>query len=133
MLHHDKICSDKLWDLAEPLQISQRHEYLGLWQRLRSENAPLQVIDGGRLVSAPISFFDGLLMSFVTDHWQKVARVVGPAMASPMDDWIIQTHDIFLSARVKALAESGSLEIRGPCAADIFSSEVRLPGALQPS
>ncbi|WP_159006859.1 DUF3658 domain-containing protein [Bradyrhizobium sp. S69] len=131
LLHHDKICSDKLWDLAEPLQISQRREYLGLWQQLRSENAPLRVIDGGRLVSAPISFFDGLLMSFVTDHWQKAARAIGSTMA--MDDWIIQTHDVFLSARVKALAESGSLEIRGPRAADIFSSEVRLPGVRQPS
>src|SRR3984957_8398883 len=33
MLHHDKICNDRLWDLAEPLQPIARREYLDLWQR----------------------------------------------------------------------------------------------------
>ena len=56
-LHHDTICNNKLWDLAEPLQIAQRGRYLDLWQQLRSENAPLRVIDGDKLVSAPIFRF----------------------------------------------------------------------------
>jgi hypothetical protein len=127
MLHHDKICSDKLWDLAKPLQINGQRGYLDLWQQLRSENAPLRVINGDRLVSAPISFFDELLTSFVTDRWQKVARVVGHAMASQMDDWIVQSGDIFLSARLDALARGGRLEIRGGSAHDMRVSEVRLP------
>ena len=95
MLHHDRICRDKLWDFAKPWQINERRRYLELWQQLRSENAPLRVIDGDRLASAPISFFDELLMSFVTDHWQKVARVVGHALGSQMDDWIIQSGVYF--------------------------------------
>jgi hypothetical protein len=127
MLHHHKICSDKLWDLAKPLQINERRGYLDLWQQLRSENAPLRVIDGDRLASAPISFFDQRLMSFVTDHWQKVARVVGHALGSQMDDWIIQSGHIFLSARIDALARDGKLEIRGGSAHDMRLSEVRSP------
>jgi hypothetical protein len=126
MLHHDRIRNDELWDLAEPLQTNARGRYRDLWQQLRSENAPLRVIAGDKLVSAPISFFDSLLMSYVTDNWQKVSRVVGSAMASQMDDWIIQSGDMFLAARINALAESGRLEIRGKSALEILSSEVRL-------
>jgi hypothetical protein len=129
MLHHDKICSDKLWDLAEPLQMTARGRYLELWRQLRSENAPLRVIDGDRLVSAPISFFDSVLMSYVTDDWQKVSRVVAPTLVSQMDDDILQTGDMFLAARINSLAENGRLQIRGKSALEITRSEVRLPGA----
>jgi hypothetical protein len=126
MLHHDTIRDHKLRDLAEPLQTTERHRYRDLWQQLRSENAPLRISDGDKLVSAPMSFFDPVLMSYVADKWQQVSRVVGPAMASQMDDWVIQTGDMFLAARVNALAESGRLEIRGKSALEILHSEVRL-------
>ena len=128
-LHPDTIRNDTLWNLAEPLQIGARGRYLELWRQLRSENAPLRVIDGDRLVSAPISFFDSLLMSYVTDNWQKVSRVVGQALVSRMDDCIIQPGDTFLAARVNALVENGRLEIRGKSALEILLSEVRLPRA----
>jgi hypothetical protein len=127
MLHPDIICRDRLWELAEPLQQTVRRRYRDLWQRLRSENTPLRVIDGDELVSAPISFFDSLVMSYVTDNWQKVARVVGQALVSPMDDCIIGPGDLFLVARVNALVESGRLEIRGKSALEMHASEVRLP------
>jgi hypothetical protein len=127
MLHADAIGDHKLWDLAEPLQITERRQYRGLWQQLRSEDAPLRVSDGHKLVSMPISYFDSVLMSYVTDEWQKVAMVVGLAMASQMDDWIVQTGDQFLAARINSLAESGRLEIRGKSALEILYSEVRSP------
>ncbi|MEA2913369.1 MAG: hypothetical protein QOJ15_5450 [Bradyrhizobium sp.] len=127
MLHHDTIRDHKFWELAEPLQTTERHRYRDLWQQLRSENAPLRISDGEKLVSAPMSFFDSVLMSYVTDKWQQVSRVVGPAMASQMDDWVIQTGDMFLAVRVNALAKNGRLEIRGKSALEILFSEVRLP------
>jgi Protein of unknown function len=79
--------------LAEPLQIKARGRYRYLWRQLRIENAPLRVIDGDELVSAPLSFFDSLLMSYVTDNWQKVARIVGNTMTSGMDDDIRQVDE----------------------------------------
>jgi hypothetical protein len=127
MIPPDRIRSDNLWDLAEPLQTTPRDRYLDLWKQLRSENAPLRVIDGDKLVSAPISFFDSLLMSYVTADWQRVARVVGQALAVDMDDWIIQACDLVLAARVNALVESGRLEVRGNSALEMRYSEVRLP------
>jgi Protein of unknown function/Domain of unknown function (DUF1835) len=128
MLHHDKICSDRLWDLAKPLQLGERQAYLNLWQRLRSESAPLRVIKDGGLVSAPISFFDDRLMSLVTEHWRKASRVIGEAMVSEMYEDVIQTGDLLLSARLDAMAKDGRVEIRGGSAHDMRSSEVKLPG-----
>ena len=125
MLHHDIIRFNKLWDLAEPLERATRKRYLDLWQQLRIENAPLRVIDGDELVSAPISFFDSLLMSSVTNNWQKVLRIVGTAIAAEMD--IFQANDMVLRARIDALAQTGRLEIRGKSALEMFDSEVRLP------
>jgi hypothetical protein len=133
MLHHDKICGDRLWDLAKPLQSNERQGYLDLWQRLRSENAPLRVIEDGKLVSAPISFFDEVLMSLVTEHWRKARRVVGEALVSEMYQDTIQTGDLLLSARLNALVKDGRVDIRGSSARDMRLSEVRLPEARRPS
>jgi hypothetical protein len=126
MLHPDTICRDKLWDLAEPLKDTTRERYRNLWQQLRSENAPLRVIDGDNLASAPISFFDSMLMSHVTDDWQRVARVVGEALVFGMEDCIIGPGDLLFRTRIKALAESGRLEIQGGSALEMFVSQVRL-------
>jgi hypothetical protein len=132
MLHHDKICDDRLWDLARPLQSGERQGYLDLWQRLRLENAPLRVIEDARLVSAPISFFDEVLMSLVSEHWRKARRIVGEALVSEMYQGTIQPDDLVLSARLNALVKDGRVEIRGGSAFDMRSSEVRLPEARQP-
>ena len=121
------ICRDRLWDLAEPLQASARHRCRDLWQRLRSEDAPLRVIEGGKLVSAPISFFDARLMSYVTNDWLKVARIVGEALAAEMDDEVLQVGDIVLAARIDALAESGRLEMQGKSALEMHGCLVRRP------
>lgn len=129
LLHHDIICHNKLWDLAETLQTTERRRYRELWQQLLSENAPLRVIDGDKLVSAPISFFDSLLMSYVTDKWQKVAMVLSSVTISHWDDGIWQTDDPFLAARLHALVEIGRLQIRGETAIDIVFGEVRLARA----
>jgi hypothetical protein len=128
MLHPDIIRANKLWDLAEPLSPTTRTGYVDLWRQLRSENAPLRVLDAGKLISAPISFFDSTLMSYVTESWQRVSRVVGQALVSGMDDRITQVGDTVLTARINALVEGGLLEVRGETAAlDIFFREVRLP------
>jgi len=121
-IHHNNLC-----DLATPLQTAARKHYLDLWHRLRIENAPLRVVAGDVLRSVPITYFDPLLMSFATDQWRKVAMIVGLALASEINDDVLQTSDIFLASRVNALVESGQLEIRGKSALRMRHSEVRLP------
>lgn len=129
MLHPDIIASEKLWNLAEPLQASVRTRYLDLWRQLREENAPLRVVEGGTSRSAPITFFDSLLMSYATDDWQKVARIVGKGLAAEWDDGVFQTGDLVLAACVNTLVESGRLEYRGKHPLERQLSEVRLPKA----
>lgn len=119
--------------MAEPLQTAERLQYRELWGQLLSENAPLRVLNGDKLVSAPISFFDEMLTSLVTEHWRKAARIIGTAMGDEMEDGIIQSDDTLLSARLDALARDGRLEIRGGSARDMHVSEVRLPAARQPT
>jgi hypothetical protein len=126
LLHHDIIAHNKFWDLAEPLPMTERLRYRELWQQLISENAPLRILDGDKLVSAPISFFDSLLMSYVTDEWQRVVMVFTWVTISYWDDNICQTDDTFLAGRMRALVESGQLEIRGDTTRQIILGEVRL-------
>jgi hypothetical protein len=128
-LHPDTIRFNRLWELAEPLQPDARKHYLDLWRQLRIENAPLRVLDGEKLVSAPISFFDSQLLSYASPKWQKVARIISEAIVSQMNDGIRQTDDMVLTARIDALARSGRLEIRGASAHEMRKSEVRLPKA----
>jgi hypothetical protein len=129
LLHHDIIAHNKFWDLAEPLQMTERLRYREIWQQLISEDAPLRVIEGDKLVSAPMSFFDSLLMSYVTDKWQKIVTVFSRVTISHWDDGIWQTNDTFLAARLRTLVEGGRLEIRGETARDIDFGEVRLARA----
>jgi hypothetical protein len=78
-------------------------------------------------VSAPISFFDAQLMSYVTNDWQKVAKIIGKALVAENDDEAIQVGDKVLAARVDAMARSGRLEIQGKSALEMHNSLVRLP------
>jgi Protein of unknown function/Domain of unknown function (DUF1835) len=127
MLDHNTIGNNDLWDLAEPLQMSARGRYLDLWRQLRSENAPLRVIDGDKLVSAPIDFFDPLLLSYVNANWQKVAMVVGKALTDQTMDGVFQTGVIVLAARINSLVKSRALEFKGWDPFAIRFGEVRLP------
>ena len=129
LLHHDIVAHNKLWDLAEPLLMTERLRHREHWGQLLWENAPLRVIDGNKLVSAPMSFFGSLLMSFVTDKWQRAAKVCSRVAISYWDDGIDQINDPFLTARMRALVESGHLEIRGETARGIDLSEVKLTSA----
>ena len=111
-----------------PLQTSERLRYRKLWDQLLSENAPLRVLDGDNLLSAPISYFDEVLMSLLADDWQKVSRIIGDALAFEIEDGILQTGDVFLSARLNAMARDGRLEIRGSSALDIRLSQGEIAG-----
>lgn len=125
MLHHDVICREKLWELAEPLQDAVRKRYQSLWQQLVAENAPLRIIKDGVLVSAPISHFDSRLIAQVTSKWQNAWRVVGHTLVSGPDDLIEYGHT-FVMGRMRALVKSGQLEVRGELRDEVRDSQIRL-------
>lgn len=122
----DEVVDSRLLERSRELQHAERERYQALWTTLRSENAPLRVVENGTLVSAPISFFDDQLMQFVTREWQKVAMVVGNTLVAQMDDHIFQAGDLFLAARINDLVEKGRLEVRGTSPLEMRGSEIRL-------
>jgi len=100
-------------ETARSLQGPEQQAYLQLWQKLVQENAPLRAIDEANLVSAPITYFDPLLLSCMADQWRKMARVIGEALARQMDEEVLQLGDAFLHARLRALIDAGAIEAKG--------------------
>jgi hypothetical protein len=88
----DLIFENELVDRARPLTADERKGYRDQWARLRRENAPLRVIENGELASAPMTFFDDLLMSFVTSEWQKTAKPIAFALVDDMS--LMQVGDM---------------------------------------
>lgn len=90
---------------------------------------PLRVSDGDTLTSAPITFYDSMIMSCATDQWQKASRVLGEASFRGMDDSIMGPGDVFLKGRMLALAKGGRLEVQGDLRNPLRDSRVRLATA----
>ena len=124
LLSPEVVLENHLLDRAEILSSALRARYVELWSGLKAENGPLRILSEGELVSAPLSFFDPLLLSFATPKWQKTAMLVGEALAYDLST--LQTGDLVLCARARALAKAGRLEFRGDLT-DIHKSELRLP------
>jgi hypothetical protein len=118
---------EHLLSRAALLTKAEHDRYRALWEELREENAPLRIVDGDGIRSAPITYFDDLLMSHVRPQWTKVARVVGYTMVYGSPEGYMQVDDQFLGARVRSLVGQGRIEAQG----NLFKirySEVRLPG-----
>jgi Protein of unknown function/Domain of unknown function (DUF1835) len=126
LLPSDQILSNGLIDRAQTLAPEARRRYREIWGRLRAENAALRVLGSDGFVSALITFFDPILLSCATGNWQRAARLVGEALANELGDGLLQTGDLLLIARVRALVAAGHLESRGDLL-DIHRGEVRLP------
>src|SRR5436190_11431996 len=128
-LSHHTIRKNKFWDLAEPLQATARGRYQDIWRQLRSENAPLRVIDSDKLVSAPITFFDAKLLLHAKPDWQKVSNIFAQMLLSEAHETLIQIDQMLVTGRIHAMAASGVLELRGEPASEMFRTEVRLRNA----
>jgi len=76
-------------------------------------------------VSAPITLFDPLLLSFVVSTWRKMTRVVGAALTHSWDQNLSQTDDLLLCVRLRALAEAGGVDWQGDLSRPHYC-EVRL-------
>jgi hypothetical protein len=106
------------------LSIAEIESYKAAWRKLRSENAPLRLVTSEGLVSAPITYFDDLISTYVRDDWTKCARIIGEVLIEQARGPFRQAGDLLLSTRLRKLAEAGTFESQG----DLYSirhSEVR--------
>ena len=113
MLDPRTIVEEKLWEMARPLEPSERACHLEAWRRLRAENAPLRAVGPNGLTSEPISYFDASLLSQASDQWQRVAILIGGVLAEG-DGSYFQVGDHFLAARLAHLIATGQLDARLP-------------------
>ena len=102
-----------LFGQGVPLSDEDRTVYRARWEQLQHENAPLRIVEGDDLVSAPIDHFDAALMANVTSEWQKMAKIVGTTLVDQLETGVYKTSDLLLRARLVALAERGDIDWRG--------------------
>ena len=119
-----QIIDRQLWDRQQILTLVERQEYRRQWETLRNENAPLRLIEADKLVSAPLTQFDPLILSCATNDWQKSARVIGETLGKSWKPYA-QVDDLVLNARLWSLVDTGLLEARGDIG-NLRMSEVRL-------
>jgi len=127
MLRAEEIVENKLWDLAVPLPGERRDAYRRLWHSLKEENAALRVLDEDlNLRSAPITHFDGRLLSCATREWQKATLIIGNVLGDFLDEPCrFQVGDLVLASRLRALVDASKLECKGDLN-ELRSSWVRL-------
>jgi hypothetical protein len=107
MISHD------LFRRSKQTSSEQLHESRAKWEVLKAENADLRVLTPSGLISAPLSYFDPLIISLVTTEWRRCARVVGESLFRSGNDGFRQTGDLVLWSRLRTLMEDGVLEGRG--------------------
>jgi len=121
----------QLWASATIPSPDRVLEWKALWTRLRTEDAPLRVIEPEGLVSAPLSYFDEDLKSRIGAEWVNASLVVGQVMGAMMFDsfregGVYQCGDMVLFSRLRTLVEQGLLEKKGRLTGARF--QVRRPG-----
>lgn len=96
-----------LLDSVRLLTVEERASYRALWQRLQAENSDLRTVTSNlTLQSAPMSFYDEALLSFMGEEWKPMARVLGDVLQRE------NVHDAFLVARLYELEGAGFLVMR---------------------
>ena len=86
---------------------------------------PEQELRAASLTRTQLHAIDEALLSNISTHWRKVARVVGTAM----DDPLLKKADLpdfFFAQRIRKLVGSNKLEYQG-ILENMTYSEVRLP------
>ncbi|NTG47662.1 DUF1835 domain-containing protein [Agrobacterium rhizogenes] len=95
------------------------------WKRLTGENAPFRIVTPTGLASAPLDYFDRLLLEQTSPEWRKMAYIVGNALGLSSEPYF-QVGDMMLQARLVALIDQGSLIAEGD-PWDMRACRVRLP------
>jgi len=96
----------------QPVTAEDNLGLLQTWERLKQENAPFRIVTPAGLASAPVTYFDNVLLEQAGPDWRKVAHVIGHAMAATFEPYY-QVGDMALHQRIVALVEAGELEAEG--------------------
>lgn len=113
--------------LARPVTRSEFEIDPDEWKKLCDENGMVRWLEGGKkLITKEISCYDQEIRRFVGGDWQKANRLLHHVQTRMKN----RTGDVFLMSRLRALATSGVLEIKGSPEAAWKDLEFRQPGAF---
>lgn len=81
------------------------------WKRLREENTPLRAMVDGNVQSVPADFYDGVILSGITEAEMPAAHAVGRAIGELDRKTGNRVGDMLIFSRIRALAQMGKIEI----------------------
>ena len=93
----------------------------GQWQTLRAENAPLRVVEQGRVVSAGLDYYDGLIRQAIPDAPCQAVQIIGTALGKQK----VPTGDRFIAKRLQHFIDAGELAVVQPGDEGFYSMVVR--------
>jgi hypothetical protein len=95
------------------------------WERIKADNAPIRVYEGGKKLSAKSDeHYDQQLASFCSQQFQKASKIIRQAMSK----YGIPTGDTYLGWRLRKMGEAGKLIIQGDPAKAFNEWEVKIAG-----
>ena len=92
---------------AKPLTREERGEMARQWRSLREENAPLRVLEGGEVRSAPIDYYDDRIRQVLPLEPCRAGKVIVEAMIQQN----IPHGDEFIGQRLRVLIDAGELRL----------------------
>lgn len=90
---------------------TEQGQLLSGWKRLQEGNAPLRAMVDGRVQSVPADFYDEAILSGITEAEMPAAHAVGRAMGELDMKTGNRVGDMFIFARIRALAQAGKIQI----------------------
>lgn len=110
--------------LARPVTPAEIEMDGEVWNTLTEENAGIRTLEGGKKVlSRADDYYDPQLLSALSGQYQKCPRI----MHQLFSKHYLPTGDVHLAWRLRVLAESGIIEIKGDTGKSFREWEVRLP------
>ena len=94
------------------------------WRKLVEGNSGIRTLEGAkRITGRADDFYDGQLISFCSQQFQKASKIVNQAMTK----FNIPTGDLYLGWRLRTLIAQDRLHGQGDAAKTLKDFEVKLP------
>lgn len=91
------------------------------WQRLKTENAPLRVVEHGLVRSADSSYYDDRIRKEFPEDACSIAQIIGGALGKQG----VLMGDVFLAKRIQFFLENGELTVSGKTEGGFYSTVVK--------
>ncbi len=113
--------------LARPVSYAEIETDTEDWRKLVTENGGIRTLEGGkRIISKSNDFYDGQLLSFCSQQYQKASKIINQAMAK----FNMPTGDLYLGWRLREMVAQDKLRMQGDSSKGLKDFDVKLPSGL---